>query len=310
MPDLGAREKIVAARWSPRCWCSASCRAPCSTTCDAPGDGRVSSRSAIDEPADAAAARGGATCDRVRRTRHRLGRPRPAHRGARRGRGRRAPRGVRARRGRAANMQLALALAALAGGLARGGRRCGPASRRRGRARWSAAAYLLTLFALGAQAVIAMLALPRRAGGRGPHRHRAGRVRAHGGGRARSVVRGPGPACRAAADRDLPADAVRHRRHAAVPGHGRPHRHVHRARGAVAAAVRAVRDGAPAPAAVAGGGGQVLPARRVRVGAVHLRRRADLRLRRHGAACRDRAWPTGGRRRSGHACCSWLGCCW
>src|SRR3546814_2965881 len=51
------------------------------------------------------------------------------------------------------------------------------------------------------------------------------------------------------------------RRHAALPGRQRPADAVHRARGHVAAAVPAVWHGPPAPAALAGGRAQVLPAR-------------------------------------------------
>ena len=88
------------------------------------------------------------------------------------------------------------------------------------------------------------------------------------------------------ADRGLPADAVRGRRHAAVPRRQRPADDVRRARGAVAAAVPAVRAGPPPPPALAGGGAEVLPARRVLVGVLPLRRRAALRLRRHASRCR------------------------
>ena len=85
-------------------------------------------------------------------------------------------------------------------------------------------------------------------------------------------------------DRGLPAADVRGRRHAAVPGVQRPADDVRRARGAVAAAVPAVRAGPPPPAAQPGGVAQVLPARRVLLGVLPVRRRAALRLRRHGAA--------------------------
>ena len=83
------------------------------------------------------------------------------------------------------------------------------------------------------------------------------------------------------ADRGVPADDVRRRRHAAVPGRRRPADHVHRAGGAVAAAVPAVRAGAAATAAVAGSGAEILPARRLLVGVLPLRRRDAVRLRRH-----------------------------
>ena len=56
------------------------------------------------------------------------------------------------------------------------------------------------------------------------------------------------------------------------------------ARGAVAAAVPAVRAGPAPPPAVAGGGGEVLPARRVLVGVLPVRHRDALRLRGLGAA--------------------------
>ena len=65
-----------------------------------------------------------------------------------------------------------------------------------------------------------------------------------------------------AADRGLPARAVRGRRHAALPRGERPAHDVRRARGALAAAVPHVRPGPPAPAHLAGGRAQVLPARR------------------------------------------------
>ena len=76
------------------------------------------------------------------------------------------------------------------------------------------------------------------------------------------------------ADRGLPADHVRHRRHAAVPGRRRPADDVHRARGAVAAAVPDVRAGPPPPAAFAGSRAEILSARRVFVGVLPVRRRA------------------------------------
>ncbi len=85
-------------------------------------------------------------------------------------------------------------------------------------------------------------------------------------------------------DRGLPAADVRGRRHAAVPGGQRPADDVRRARGALAAAVPAVRAGPPPPAALAGGVAEVLPARRVLLGVLPVRRRAALRLRRHASA--------------------------
>ena len=75
------------------------------------------------------------------------------------------------------------------------------------------------------------------------------------------------------ADRGLPAAHVRGRRHAALPGGQRPADDVRRARGALAAAVPAVRPGPPPPAALAGGRAQVLPARRVLLGVLPLRHR-------------------------------------
>ena len=61
-----------------------------------------------------------------------------------------------------------------------------------------------------------------------------------------------------------------------------PAAHVRRARGAVAAAVPDGRPGPAPPAALAGSRGQVLPARRVRLGVLPLRPGAALRLRRLG----------------------------
>ena len=95
----------------------------------------------------------------------------------------------------------------------------------------------------------------------------------------------------------------------------RPADDVRRARGAEPAAVPDVRAGAAAPAAVAGGGGQVLPARRVRLGVLPLRARAALRLRGLGAARRHRdrvgrlsrgrtPCCSAGSRCSSSACCS------
>ena len=101
-------------------------------------------------------------------------------------------------------------------------------------------------------------------------------------------ARAPADAHRRDADRGLPADHVRGRRHAALPRVERPADDVRRARGALAAAVPAVRAGPPPPAAQPGGLAQVLPARRVLVRVLPLRRRAALRLRRHRAALRHR----------------------
>ena len=126
---------------------------------------------------------------------------------------------------------------------------------------------------------------------------------------------GPLTADRRHADRGLPAADVRRRRHAALPGRQRPADDVRRPRGALAAAVPAVRAGPPPPAAQPGGGAQVLPARRVLVGVLPLRRRAALRLRRHVGcrgiadavstdARRRRAAATSASRCSPSACCS------
>ena len=120
--------------------------------------------------------------------------------------------------------------------------------------------------------------------------------RAAAGGSAAVTVRpdGPGPLLRLAgpgaddADRGLPVHAVRARRDDDLRRGERPADDVHRARGAQPAAVPDVRARPAAPAAVAGGGGQVLPARRVRLGVLPLRARADLRVRGLGAAHRHR----------------------
>ena len=120
--------------------------------------------------------------------------------------------------------------------------------------------------------------------------------RAAAGGSAAVRVRpdGPRPLLRLAgpgaddADRGLPVHAVRARRHDDLRRGERPADDVHRARGAQPAAVPDVRAGPAAAAAVAGGGGQVLPARGVRVGVLPLRPRAALRLRGLGAAHRHR----------------------
>ena len=81
-------------------------------------------------------------------------------------------------------------------------------------------------------------------------------------------------------------------RHDAVRLRERPADHVRRARGLLAAAVPAVRAGPPPAAAQPGGGAQVLPARRVRLGVLPVRHGAGLRLRRRGrrsAAIHDAA---------------------
>ncbi len=77
-----------------------------------------------------------------------------------------------------------------------------------------------------------------------------------------------------------PAADVRRRRHDAVPRGQRPADHVRRARGALAAALPALRPGPPPAPAQPGGRAQVLPPRRVLLRLLPLRRRADLRLRR------------------------------
>ena len=87
----------------------------------------------------------------------------------------------------------------------------------------------------------------------------------------------------AGAHRGLPADAVRARRHAAVRRGERPADHVRRARGLLAAALPALRAGPPPAPAQPGGGAQVLPARRVRLGVLPVRRGPALRLRRRGS---------------------------
>ena len=74
------------------------------------------------------------------------------------------------------------------------------------------------------------------------------------------------------ADRGLPVHAVRARRHDRVLRGERPADDVRRARGAQPAAVPDLRARPAPPAALAGGGGQVLPARRVRLGVLPLRR--------------------------------------
>src|SRR6185437_13044694 len=80
------------------------------------------------------------------------------------------------------------------------------------------------------------------------------------------------------ADRGLPADAVRGRRHADLPGRQQPAADVRRAGSAVAAAVPDGGPGPPAPAAQPGGGAEVLPARGVRLGVLPVRDRAAVRL--------------------------------
>ena len=140
-------------------------------------------------------------------------------------------------------------------------------------------------------------------------------VRGPGGRRARQRRGARGPAGRDRAHRGLPADPVRGGRHAAVPGGQRPAHHVRRARSAVPAAVPAVRAGPAPPAAVAGSGHEVLPARRVLLGVLPVRRGHAVRLRRLGVGCRPsrrrqpatsaaRRCCTPGSRCSASACCS------
>ena len=115
-------------------------------------------------------------------------------------------------------------------------------------------------------------------------------------GRAPGLDQGPGP------HRGLPAADVRRRRHDAVPDGRRPAHHVRRPRGAVAAALPALRARPPAAAAQPGGGAQVLPARRLLLRLLPLRRRADLRLRRlDGVRPDQRGDPQ--RHRQRRACC-------
>ena len=90
------------------------------------------------------------------------------------------------------------------------------------------------------------------------------------------------------ADRGVPADDVRDRRHAGVPGGQRSADDVRRAGGAVAAAVPDVRAGPQPPPAVAGSGDEVLSARRVFVGVLPVRRGDAVRLRRHTRPRRHR----------------------
>ena len=123
---------------------------------------------------------------------------------------------------------------------------------------------------------------------------RAGRrVRRPGRGH-RRVGRATGgrPSGAAGATEVFPLTAVRARRHAALRGGERPADHVRRAGGLLAAALPALRAGPPPAAAEPGGGAQVLPARRVRLGVLPVRRGPDLRL--------HRGIRAGGRRRLRH----------
>ena len=123
----------------------------------------------------------------------------------------------------------------------------------------------------------------RRAAPRG----RRLRVRRPGRRAARHRGGAPGVDVRPRPHRGLPADDVRGRRHDDVPRVQRPADDVRGARGAVAAALPALRAGASSPAAEPGGGAQVLPARRVLLRLLPLRHRADLRLRRVDGVRRD-----------------------
>jgi hypothetical protein len=78
----------------------------------------------------------------------------------------------------------------------------------------------------------------------------------------------------------FPAHAVRGARDDGLPHRQRPHHDVRRTRGALAAALRPHRTGAPPPSALAGGRAQVLPARRLLERVLPLRCGAALRLRR------------------------------
>ena len=98
---------------------------------------------------------------------------------------------------------------------------------------------------------------------------------------------------RVPADGDLAVPAVRPDRHARVPGRQRPAPHVRGPRGHVAAAVPAGRHGASSTPPVAGGRAQVLPARRVLLRVLPVRRGDALRLQRLDVAGRHRRHPLG-----------------
>ena len=83
---------------------------------------------------------------------------------------------------------------------------------------------------------------------------------------------------------------------------------VRRARGALAAALHPLRAGPPSPAAVAGGLAEVLPARRLQLGVLPLRRRPALRLRRLALLRRHRQGDHRGHPATWRACCC-PGCC-
>ena len=142
----------------------------------------------------------------------------------------------------------------------------------------------------------------RAADHRRPHGDGRGRVRAQRRRRAGLRLRGARAPQGRAADRDLPAGAVRHGRHADLPRHGRPADAVRRARGALPAAVPAHGHGPPPPPALAGGVDEVLPARRVLLGAAALRHRAGLRL--LAARCGTRR-----SRRPRRSRAAWTACC-
>ena len=127
---------------------------------------------------------------------------------------------------------------------------------------------VLLVLALPSVLLMADRVVRARRGVRHPGR-RQGRLGARSGGR---------PGRRTDADRGLPARAVRHRRDDGLPGRDRHGHAVRRARGALAAAVPAVRAGPPAPADLAGSGRQVLPARRLHLGDLRLRAGAALRV--------------------------------
>ena len=199
----------------------------------------------------------------------------PMLRRVRPGGGRRAGRGVRAPRGRAAAVHLVLSLGGLAAAFVLtvvvaassslfGGTRP-VTSPRRARSPWTGP----TLFIQGTILVLAfvsVLLIAESSHDVSPFAAQAAAVPG-------SPEEREGAAGRHHAHRGLPADPVRGRRHAAVPRGQRPADHVRRARGAVAAAVPALRPGPAPPPALAGGGGEVLPAGRVLLGVLPVRHR-------------------------------------
>ena len=108
----------------------------------------------------------------------------------------------------------------------------------------------------------------------------------------RGGTRAPRPSRRRSrsgrAHRGLPAGAVRAVGDDALPGVQRPDHHVRRAGDLVAAALPALRAGPAAPAAVPGGGAEVLPAGRPVLGVLPLRGGPALRLLRLVHLPRDR----------------------